>query len=129
MASIAPGLGFGAPSKAPIDFKIFQWKCTLQNENGLALSKMKFQTCGVRGFLNLLSFLCFPLAECYDLRQFRQGLIEGIQVTDDGPLRTLLGFLGAPLGQLDRLNLFRGKNKETLTNHFKTQRVCVILVR
>ena len=63
MASVAPGhhcpwsclflvplvLPFlGAPSKVPhfgIDFKIFQWNCTLPNENyiGLALSKMKFQ--------------------------------------------------------------------------------------
>ncbi len=33
------------PSKVShnIDFKIFQWKCPLQNENGLALSKMKFK--------------------------------------------------------------------------------------
>jgi hypothetical protein len=45
MASVAPGLGLGAPSKIPIDFKIFQWKCPFQNENGLALSKMKFQAC------------------------------------------------------------------------------------
>ena len=29
--------------KHPIDWKIFQWKCSLQNENGLALSKMKLQ--------------------------------------------------------------------------------------
>ena len=28
--------------KFPIDFKI-QWKCPLQNKNGLAHSKMKFQ--------------------------------------------------------------------------------------
>ena len=27
-----------------IDFHRFQWKCVLQNENGLALSKMKFQS-------------------------------------------------------------------------------------
>ncbi len=29
--------------KFPIDFKISKWKCPLQNEDGLALSKMKFQ--------------------------------------------------------------------------------------
>ena len=44
----APGLGLGALQKFAIDFKIFQWKCPLQNENGLALStclKMKFLAC------------------------------------------------------------------------------------
>ena len=35
-----PGLG-----ALHVDFKIFQWKCPSQNENGLALSKMKFQVC------------------------------------------------------------------------------------
>ena len=43
MASVAPGLGLGALSKIPIDFTIFQWKRPFENENGLALSKMKFQ--------------------------------------------------------------------------------------
>ena len=37
--------------KFPIDFKIFQWKCPLQNENGFALSKMKFQACHLFGAL------------------------------------------------------------------------------
>ncbi len=37
MHSVTPGLGLGAPSKFPIDLTIFQWKCPLQNENGLAL--------------------------------------------------------------------------------------------
>ena len=32
MAFVAPGLGLGALQKFPIDFKIFQWKCPLQNE-------------------------------------------------------------------------------------------------
>ena len=36
----APGLGLGALQKFAIDFKIFQWKCPLQNENGLALFNM-----------------------------------------------------------------------------------------
>ena len=45
MASVAPGLGLGALAKIPIDFKIFEWKCPFQNENGLALSKRKFQAC------------------------------------------------------------------------------------
>ena len=31
--------------KFPIEFRICQWKCPVQNENGLALSKMKFQAC------------------------------------------------------------------------------------
>ena len=31
------------PFRFPIDFKICQWKCPLQNDNGLALSRMKFQ--------------------------------------------------------------------------------------
>ena len=47
MATSVPGLGLGAPSNVPIDFKIFQWKCPLQNENGVALStcsKMKFKS-------------------------------------------------------------------------------------
>ncbi len=35
-----PGLGLGAPLK---DFRIFQWKCPLQNENVLSLSKLKVQ--------------------------------------------------------------------------------------
>ena len=46
---LAPGYGLGAPFKSfPLTSKIFQWKCPLQNENGLALltcSKMKFQAC------------------------------------------------------------------------------------
>ncbi len=33
------------PQKFPIDLRVFKWKCPLQNENGLALSKMKFQAC------------------------------------------------------------------------------------
>ena len=41
MASVDPGHGLGALQKVPIDLKIFQWKCPLQNENGLARSKMK----------------------------------------------------------------------------------------
>ena len=40
-----PCLGLSALSKIPIDFKIFQWTCPFQNENGLALPKMKFQAC------------------------------------------------------------------------------------
>ena len=37
-------LGLGAPSQHfTKDSKIFLWKCPLQNENDLALSKMKFQ--------------------------------------------------------------------------------------
>ncbi len=41
-----PGLGIGAPLTVPNSpYKIFHWKCPLQNENGLALSKMKFQAC------------------------------------------------------------------------------------
>ena len=43
---LCPGLG--APSKNFPWLKDFQWKCPLQNENGLALStcsKMKFQAC------------------------------------------------------------------------------------
>ena len=35
--------------QCPTDFKILQWKCPLQNENGLALSKIKFQA---SNFLN-----------------------------------------------------------------------------
>ena len=31
--------------KFPIAFKIFQWKCPLQNENSIALSKRKLQAC------------------------------------------------------------------------------------
>ena len=37
--------GFGLDAKFSIDFQIFQWKCPLQYQNGLALSKMKFKTC------------------------------------------------------------------------------------
>ena len=40
---VAPGLGLGAPSKVFVHFQILRWKCPLQNENALALSKMKFQ--------------------------------------------------------------------------------------
>ncbi len=43
MASVAPGIGLGAASKVFIDFKIFQWKLHLENENDLALSKRKPQ--------------------------------------------------------------------------------------
>ena len=35
MAFFAPGFGLGAPSKLSIDYKIFQWKCPLQNEIAL----------------------------------------------------------------------------------------------
>ena len=42
MTSVALDLDLGALQKFPIDFKVFQWKCLLQNENGLALSKIKF---------------------------------------------------------------------------------------
>ena len=38
----------GALQKVPIDFKICQWKCPLQNESGVTLSacsKMEFQAC------------------------------------------------------------------------------------
>ena len=48
LASFAPGLGRGALKEFPIDFKIFQWKCPLQKESGLALStssEVKFQAC------------------------------------------------------------------------------------
>ena len=40
MASVAPGFGLGALRKLPTDFKIFQWKCPFQSENGLALWNM-----------------------------------------------------------------------------------------
>ena len=43
---LPPGIGLGALQKFPIDLKIFQRKCPLQIENGLALltcSKMKLQ--------------------------------------------------------------------------------------
>ncbi len=43
MAFVALVLALVPLQKSPIDFKIFQWKYPLQNENGLALSKMKFQ--------------------------------------------------------------------------------------
>ena len=36
------------PQKFPIDFKIFQWKCPLENENGHALLNMKFQAWTLR---------------------------------------------------------------------------------
>ena len=42
MASAVPGLGPGAPC-TNLQL-IFHLKCPLQNENGLALLKMKFQT-------------------------------------------------------------------------------------
>ena len=53
MASFAPGLGLCAPSNVSIDCRIFQWKCPLQNEIGLALAllKMKIQACILRCFL------------------------------------------------------------------------------
>ena len=54
---VAPGLGLRALQKFPIDFQIFQWKCPVQNDNGLALStyqKMKFQAC-IKNLLFLLS--------------------------------------------------------------------------
>ena len=35
----------------PIDSKVFQWKCPLQNENGLAFSKMKFHVIFIIHFL------------------------------------------------------------------------------
>ena len=39
------GLESHADQKLAIYFEIFLWKCPLQNEYGLALSKMKFQAC------------------------------------------------------------------------------------
>ena len=36
VVSAAPGLGLGAPSQIPIDFKIVSWKFPLQNENVLS---------------------------------------------------------------------------------------------
>ena len=45
------------------DLKIFKWKCPLQNENGLALSKMNFQAC-IRSGINSSSALDLaPLQE------------------------------------------------------------------
>ena len=38
MSSLAPGVGLAALQKFLIDFKIFKWKCPLQNDKGLALS-------------------------------------------------------------------------------------------
>ena len=45
MASVALVLALVPLQKFPIhvDFKIFQWKCPFQNENGIALSMIKFQ--------------------------------------------------------------------------------------
>ena len=45
LASIAPCLGLGAPFKSfpIISIKDLQWKYPLQNENSLAISKVKFQ--------------------------------------------------------------------------------------
>ena len=46
MASIAPGFGLKCPLKSSPLTKRFTMKiCSLQNENGFALSKMKFKTC------------------------------------------------------------------------------------
>ena len=38
MASVARGLGFGAPSKVSIEIEIFQWKCPFQNKYCIAFS-------------------------------------------------------------------------------------------
>ena len=43
--------------KFPIDCNIFQWKCPLQNENGLALSKIQFHAW--KNGVNPYSFIVF----------------------------------------------------------------------
>ena len=53
MAFIAPGLGLGALQKFPICFKIFQWMCPLQNENGLPLfNRFKDEIPGLWSFFS-----------------------------------------------------------------------------
>ena len=47
MASVALVLALVPLRKFPTHLKIFQWKYHLQDENGLALSRMKFQACDV----------------------------------------------------------------------------------
>ena len=42
MASVAPVLGLGAPLNVSHRLYNFPTECPLQNDNGLALSKMKF---------------------------------------------------------------------------------------
>ena len=62
MTFVDPGLGLGALQKFPIDFKIFQLKCPLQNENGLALStcsNMKVKACHNMDFSSEYKDLCF----------------------------------------------------------------------
>ena len=60
-ASVALGMALVPLQKFPIDFENFWWKRPFQNENGLALSKMKFQ--GWNCIFFAVIFLSIP-AKC-----------------------------------------------------------------
>ena len=45
IASAAPVLALVPFQQFPIDFMIFKYKCPVQNQNGLALSEIKFLAC------------------------------------------------------------------------------------
>ena len=45
MVFVALVLALVPLQKFPFAFKIIQWKCPLQNENGLALLKIKLKAC------------------------------------------------------------------------------------
>ena len=63
--------------KFPIGFTIFQWKCPLQNENGLAFSKMKlhaWKTNNIIVVFDLVQFWFFKKLGWVNLKQSKMDL-------------------------------------------------------
>ncbi len=54
--------------KFPIDFKIFQWKCPSQNENGPALSKIKLQALNLSATAMAISRLAFTVSKASNIK-------------------------------------------------------------